>query len=221
VEEEVFYHGEVVAKRRRYDSRLLLAHLARLDRLADRPDVAALAGAFDDVLDAFARASEEGEVELPEHARFPEQAGTSDGCATSEEAPALRQAQEGPCAGAHAGEVHGGAKTPSGPCNMRSMSRAEEESLAAEAEEEDYEWVDDDAEHLSVWKARLSRMKLARPDDARTPTELARELAGEQDGGALDGAEIEAAQLEAFEAGEARWWEVLPGRTCIFTFSDA
>jgi len=35
VEEAVFYHGEEVATRRRYDTRLLLAHLARLDRLAD------------------------------------------------------------------------------------------------------------------------------------------------------------------------------------------
>ncbi|MXO71443.1 hypothetical protein [Alteraurantiacibacter buctensis] len=35
-EEAVFYHGEEVARRRRYDSRLLLAHLARLDRLAER-----------------------------------------------------------------------------------------------------------------------------------------------------------------------------------------
>ncbi|TIX50384.1 hypothetical protein [Alteraurantiacibacter aquimixticola] len=38
VEEEVFYHGEVVAMRRRYDARLLLAHLARLDRLADKAE---------------------------------------------------------------------------------------------------------------------------------------------------------------------------------------
>ena len=35
-EESVFYHGEEVARRRRYSDRLLLAHLARLDRLAER-----------------------------------------------------------------------------------------------------------------------------------------------------------------------------------------
>ena len=34
VEEKVFYHGEEVATRTRYDSRLLLAHLARLDAKA-------------------------------------------------------------------------------------------------------------------------------------------------------------------------------------------
>ena len=33
VEETVYYHGEEVATRTRYDSRLLLAHLGRLDRL--------------------------------------------------------------------------------------------------------------------------------------------------------------------------------------------
>ena len=50
VEEEVFYRGEVIAVRRRYDTRLLLAHLARLDALcaepgADAPFDAALASA--------------------------------------------------------------------------------------------------------------------------------------------------------------------------------
>ena len=39
VEEQVFYHGEVIATRRRYDTRLLLAHLARLDALcAEEPE---------------------------------------------------------------------------------------------------------------------------------------------------------------------------------------
>jgi hypothetical protein len=35
VEEPVFYHGEEVARRVRFDSRLLLAHLARLDKAAE------------------------------------------------------------------------------------------------------------------------------------------------------------------------------------------
>lgn len=59
-QEEVFYHGEVVATRRRFDTRLLLAHLARLDRLAEREDTATLAGAFDAVIDAFEDADERG-----------------------------------------------------------------------------------------------------------------------------------------------------------------
>lgn len=36
IEEPVFYHGEEIARRRRYSDRLLLAHLARLDALAER-----------------------------------------------------------------------------------------------------------------------------------------------------------------------------------------
>ena len=51
VEEKVFYHGEEVATRRRYDSRLLLAHLARLDRLEAREDVVATLGVLDDAID--------------------------------------------------------------------------------------------------------------------------------------------------------------------------
>lgn len=35
IEEEIWYRGELVGTRRKYDSRLLLAHMARLDRLAD------------------------------------------------------------------------------------------------------------------------------------------------------------------------------------------
>jgi len=45
VEETVFYHGEEVATRRRYDARLLLAHLGRLDRLTE--DSEACEGARD------------------------------------------------------------------------------------------------------------------------------------------------------------------------------
>ncbi|MCW1402361.1 hypothetical protein OKA06_08495 [Novosphingobium sp. MW5] len=66
VEEEIWYRGELVGARRRYDGRLLLAHLARLDRLCAE-DAAALADAarFDAVI---------GEVgELPEaEERHPE-----------------------------------------------------------------------------------------------------------------------------------------------------
>ncbi|MFN4114798.1 MAG: hypothetical protein ACK4GD_12740 [Sphingomonadaceae bacterium] len=55
VEEKVFYHGEEVATRRRYDSRLLLAHLARLDRLTANAATHAFAEDFEAALDRFAR----------------------------------------------------------------------------------------------------------------------------------------------------------------------
>src|SRR5688572_17413757 len=51
VEEEVWYRGEVVGTRRRYDNRLLLAHMARLDKLAEaNPAAEADAGRFDELL---------------------------------------------------------------------------------------------------------------------------------------------------------------------------
>lgn len=60
VEEAVYYHGEEVAVRRRYDSRLLLAHLARLDRVADKPEAQQAAGEFDSALERL----EQGEAVL-------------------------------------------------------------------------------------------------------------------------------------------------------------
>ena len=138
VEEEVFYHGEVVATRRRYDSRLLLAHLARLDRVAAREDAGALAERFDDVIAAFADAGEEagerGEVVLP---------------------PVEADAGEG--AGEGAAER---GERPSGPCNMRSMSPLPEEDEGADEEA--------DGEVVPVLEARLRAMEAARPRRAPT-----------------------------------------------------
>ncbi|PNU01999.1 hypothetical protein [Novosphingobium guangzhouense] len=48
VEEAVWFRGELVGVRRRYDSRLLLAHLARLDAAGEGHE--ALAGRFDEAL---------------------------------------------------------------------------------------------------------------------------------------------------------------------------
>lgn len=189
VEEEVFYHGEVVAKRRRYSDRLLLAHLGRLDKLAEREDVAALAGAFDDVLEAFAQAgengaAEEGEVVLPDAVREP----------VRELAP----------------------DTFSGPCNTRSMSPAQ--ALADdEASEDEPECEpcpdcggaceDPDAELTEAdcqWLGnRLERFYAARPAKARYPWEMATDR--------WDTGEVEWAQVLAYEAGEAQWWEAMPG----------
>jgi hypothetical protein len=50
VEEGVYYHGQPVAVRRRYDSRLLLAHLARLDQLAYETRAGDAALRFDELL---------------------------------------------------------------------------------------------------------------------------------------------------------------------------
>lgn len=53
-EEDVLYHGEVVATRQRYSDRLLLAHLARLDKLCGDAEVAQFAGSFDLALARYA-----------------------------------------------------------------------------------------------------------------------------------------------------------------------
>ena len=58
VEEQVFYHGEVIATRVRYDSRLLLAHLGRLDKLCEDADAGAFAEDFDGALERFAAGEE-------------------------------------------------------------------------------------------------------------------------------------------------------------------
>jgi len=53
VEEVVYYHGEEIGRRIRYDNRLLLAHLARLDRLAEQMEARG-AVQFDAGLEALA-----------------------------------------------------------------------------------------------------------------------------------------------------------------------
>jgi hypothetical protein len=50
IEEEIWYRGEVVGTRRRYDTRLLLAHMARLDKLAENRRAVGDARRFDELL---------------------------------------------------------------------------------------------------------------------------------------------------------------------------
>lgn len=54
IEEDVWYRGEVVGTRRKYDTRLLLAHIARLDRAVEQQDGLAAEDAerFDELLAA-------------------------------------------------------------------------------------------------------------------------------------------------------------------------
>jgi hypothetical protein len=50
VEEPIYHRGELVGTRRRYDSRLLLAHIARLDKMLEDEAALADAGRFDELL---------------------------------------------------------------------------------------------------------------------------------------------------------------------------
>ena len=65
VEEAVFYHGEEVAVKRRYDARLLLAHMARLDRLTLNPLVRDSVETFEEQLEALENLSEIEWVSVP------------------------------------------------------------------------------------------------------------------------------------------------------------
>ena len=58
IEEEVWYHGEHRGERRRFSDRLLLAHLARLDRLTQNPATHHAAIGFDTALDELLDAPE-------------------------------------------------------------------------------------------------------------------------------------------------------------------
>ncbi len=80
VEEQVFYHGEEVARRRRYDARLLLAHLGRLDRMARIRDVSDACAGFDQAIEDLLS---EPEIEFvgvvtPDHAPEPAGEGRED-----------------------------------------------------------------------------------------------------------------------------------------------
>ncbi|MEM6826571.1 MAG: hypothetical protein AAF553_01355 [Pseudomonadota bacterium] len=229
VEEEVYYHGEVVATRRRYDARLLLAHLARLDRKAEQADIAALADRFDAVIEAFEASS--GERSAPLHDETSPEDMALDEPPLGPEALAevalpearaealLEKAPESPpkstpesaSKDGPEGEPDGGADFASRPCNTRSMSPAssrassrassQASSRASEAEEPELE-------------RRLQAMEAARPGDALTPAQLVRErIPGVH--GLIDGPEpldvgaVESAQLAAFEQGEPEWWLAL------------
>lgn len=61
VEEKVFYHGEEVATRRRFSPQLLLAHLARLDRLAHKRSASDAAITFDRRVEQLASGEERNE----------------------------------------------------------------------------------------------------------------------------------------------------------------
>lgn len=216
VEEKVFYHGEEVATRRRFDSRLLLAHLARLDRLTANAAANAFAEDFEAALDRFARGEDQPEVPATGPA-----AGVGAG------------------AGAGGGAGQGDISSP-GQCNKRSMSPPEapdgEASLTraaalaaipctcpgavhgtdggrphwrmtAQGPEpvcnldgsgpccDKPEWPEcRDCPHYSPVMRVIETLEEARPADAPRPHELGRSDL------------VEEAQYAAFEAGAPDWW---------------
>ena len=225
VEEEVWYHGEIVGTRRRVSDRLLLAHLGRLDRMRTDARIEALAEDFDGLLHRM-RAGEPIDVDVGEGAR-PAAAGPD------------TSARLGPVEG------HGANHTPGTPeilspgqCNTRSMSAAEDAAPQREERHPDeppcdciaarngtdggrphYRMGKDGFEPVLSAKGEgpccgeprwpscracphyppvarlLNEMEDRRPLDAPEPDEL---------GG--DPAQIEECQIAAFEAGDEDWW---------------
>ena len=90
VEEKVFYHGEEIATRTRYSDRLLLAHLARLDKHATDGATSAFAEDWDEAMARFAAGEAVLASPAPAHAEPVPRGGSF-----AFEAPAqgLRQAQ--------------------------------------------------------------------------------------------------------------------------------
>lgn len=93
-EEDVVYHGEVVASRRRFSDRLLLAHLARLDRLCGDAEVAEFADRFDEVLARY-EAGEDRPARPPEPAPEPVAEVGAEGPSTSSGRTGVGGAGEG------------------------------------------------------------------------------------------------------------------------------
>ncbi|MBB4859731.1 hypothetical protein HNO88_003060 [Novosphingobium chloroacetimidivorans] len=62
IEEPVWFRGQRVGMKKRYDSRLLLAHIARLDKAAEAEDAALHAERFDELLAAVAGEGAQGDM---------------------------------------------------------------------------------------------------------------------------------------------------------------
>ncbi|RPF70681.1 hypothetical protein [Aurantiacibacter spongiae] len=179
VEEKVFYHGEEVGSRRRYDARLLLAHLARLDRMAERADLADTLARLDDVVEALHAGQDPAEA----------LAAPADGAVGAEVGDGAGDAGEGAAAGARDGgaDCAQDPVTPVPPCPDCGGACDDPDARLTHA---DCQWIG----------YRLDRAAAARPADAPTLDELA--------DGFDDRLVLEMVQLHAWEAGLAEWWLV-------------
>ena len=202
-EEAVYYHGEEIARRRRYSDRLLLAHLARLDRLEECGETVDALAVLDDVIDAL---------------RDGEDIGTAFSCSAHPEPVEGAHCASGGCSKKRAGlrqarsergrELKPQDRVPCVP-SCRAGERASNRGGKTgerkdELGPEDWMWLGN----------RLDRMDDARPRGARMPLFLASYCMGDpveaMGPGATWDSAIEWAQMLAFEAGEAEWWKAMP-----------
>ena len=208
VEEAVFYHGEEIATHRRYDSRLLLAHLARLDKLAEREDIAAALPLLDEQIEGLRRGEALAEPDLFVLRQAQDERGGAEARSTLRQAqgdrntfsqdrvpgvPSCRNSTPSSSAavGRQGTPSSSGAVGQTGtPSSSGAVGRQEGQPCTecggqcatpgAELTRDDCMWLGN----------RLDRMEAARPQGAPLPHQLG------NDPGA-----IEARQLFAFEAG--------------------
>ncbi|MBX7496456.1 hypothetical protein K3172_11380 [Qipengyuania sp. 6B39] len=194
VDEEVWYHGELVGTRRRFSDRLLLAHLARLDRMRTDARIEALAEGFDAMLRRL-RAGEAIDADLP--AATPETSSHGP-CNTRSMSPAQGEpdAVEEPacdCVGARLGTDRGKRHYRIGADGWEPVPNVGKATGPC-CEEPDWPGCRD-CPHYPRVSRLIEEMEEARPADAPTVAELT--------GAALA---IEACQMAAFEAGDEDWW---------------
>ena len=193
IEEEVWYHGEMVGTRRRMSDRLLLAHLGRLDRMRKDERIEALAEDFDGLLTRMRRgeaielepAPAAGGVSSPGQCNMRSMSRAEDahdaappscdcmGTATGlhPDAPHFERSAEGWEPVCNTGEGAGPCcDAPSWP-GCRSFP------------------------HYPPYSRLLNAMEDARPADAPG-----------SDAFGEDAYDAEACQMAAFEAGDADWW---------------
>lgn len=207
VEEEVWYHGDLVGSRKRVSDRLLLAHLARLDRMRGDERIEALAEDFDGMILRL-RGGEPIEPEPVE----PDPAETAqEGRGISSPGPCNRrsmsrassQNDEGAGAASDPGEPrcdcvgarHG---TDRGQKHYRRGAQGPEPVLNVAGEGpccDAPDWPQcRDCPHYPPVGRILREMEEDRPAGAPAPHEQG------------NGAAVEGVQIEAFCAGLAQWW---------------
>ena len=235
VEEEVWYHGEIVGTRRRVSDRLLLAHLGRLDRMRTDARIEALAEDFDGLLHRM-RAGESIDVDVGEGAM---PAAAAPNSAPANIASPHASARPEPVAGHSPNHTPGTPETLSpGQCNTRSMSAAEDAAPQREERHPDEppcdcvaarNGTDGGRPHYRMGKDGFEPVLSAKGEgpccgEPRWPScracphypPVARLLNEMEDRRPLDApepdelggdpAQIEECQIAAFEAGDEDWW---------------
>uniref|UniRef100_UPI00273E269D hypothetical protein n=1 Tax=Qipengyuania flava TaxID=192812 RepID=UPI00273E269D len=207
IEEEVWYHGEHRGERRRFSDRLLLAHLARLDRMRGDERIEALAEDFDGMILRLRRGEPiEAEVADPDPVESPQQgrgASSPGPCNRRSMSRADPQDDEGAGAASDPGEppcdcVGARFGTDRGQKHYRRGARGPEPvpNIAGEGPCCDApDWPEcRDCPHYPPLVRILREMEEDRPADAPAP---------HQQG---DAETVEGVQFEAFCAGLAQWW---------------